>query len=45
MSSREESASKDVEAHGALTMQAMHQQFEWLNFLRSEEHTSELQSP
>ena len=36
MSSREESASKDVEAHGAFTMQAMHQQFERLNFLFEE---------
>ena len=36
MSSREKSASKDVEAHGAFTMQAMHQQFERLNFLFEE---------
>ena len=36
MSSREENASKDVEAHGAFTMQAMHQQFERLNFLFEE---------
>ena len=36
MSSREESASKTVEAHGAFMMQAMHQQFEWLNFLFEE---------
>ena len=36
MSSREESASKDVEAHGAFTMQAMHQQFERLKFLFEE---------
>ena len=28
MSSTEENASKDVEAHRAFTMQAMHQQFE-----------------
>ena len=33
MSSREESACKDVEARGAFTIEAMHQQFEWLNFL------------
>ena len=33
MSSREESASKDVESGGAFTMQAMHQQLERLNFL------------
>ena len=36
MSSREESASKTVEAHGAFMMHAMHQQFEWLNFLFEE---------
>ena len=36
MSSREESASKDVEARGAFTMQAMHQQFERLKFLFEE---------
>ena len=36
MSSREESASKDVEERGAFTMQAMHQQFERLNFLFEE---------
>ena len=36
MSSREESASKDVEARGAFTMQDMHQQFEGLNFLFDE---------
>ena len=36
MSSREENASKNVEAHGAFTMQAMHQQFERLNFLFEE---------
>ena len=35
MSSREESASKDVESRGAFTMQAMHQQFEQLNLLTS----------
>ena len=36
ISSREERASKDVKAHGAFTMQAMHQQFEWLNFFFEE---------
>ena len=36
MSSREESASKYVEAHGAFTMQVIHQQFERLNFLFEE---------
>ena len=36
MSSREERASKDVEEHGAFTMQAMHQQFKQLNFLFEE---------
>ena len=36
MSSRGQSASKDVEARGAFTMQAMHQQFERLNFLFEE---------
>ena len=36
MSSRKVSASKDVEARGAFTMQAMNQQFEWLNFLFDE---------
>ena len=34
--SREDSASKDVEAHGAFTMQAMHQQFERLILLFEE---------
>ena len=36
MSSREDSASKDVEARGAFTMQAMHHQFEQLNYLFEE---------